>query len=89
MNASLKKILDKNSLKAGLKEQLDLFCFFHLGSDASLELREEEDRLRITVDHHRVEPFEFTISYGELEILLTTDKGLEDFLLDEIIPHRR
>jgi hypothetical protein len=68
---------------------LDLFCLFHLGSDVQLNLEEEEDQLVVSLQHHRIEPLEFRISYAQLEDFLEDTAQLERFLLEEITSHRR
>jgi len=81
--------LKKNQIEREFREQLDLFCFFHLGSDVQVEILHQEKTLQISVAHHRVEPFQFTVSYLRLEELLKDSFQLERFLLDEILSHRR
>ncbi|MFQ5929320.1 MAG: hypothetical protein ACE5MK_06450 [Acidobacteriota bacterium] len=66
-----------------------MFCFFHLGSDAQLEVTEQGDNVHVAVKHRRVEPFEFNVAYQQLEELLSDSAKLERFLLEEVTPHRR
>ncbi len=81
--------MEKEHLKTRFQEKLDLFCFFHLGSDVQMNLREETDHLWISLQHHRIEPLEFSISYVQLEDFLEDTAQLERFLLEEITSHRR
>jgi len=81
--------LEKEQLKARYQEKLDLFCLFHLGSDVQMNLREETDHLLVSLQHHRIEPLEFRISYSQLEDFLEDTAQLERFLLEEITSHRR
>ena len=81
--------MEKSQLKEQFQEKLDLFCFFHLGSDAQLELVEEGNQLRVTMKQHRITPLTFTLSYQRLEEMLTDSTELENFMLAEITPHRR
>ena len=81
--------LDKPQLTSQFREKLDLFCFFHLGSDARVEVREENEQIRILIRHHRVTPFEFSITYGRLQELKDDSPALERFMLEQITPHRR
>ncbi len=81
--------MGKEQLKAEFQEKLDLFCLFHLGSDIQVELREETDHLWISLEHHRIEPVQFSISYPQLQEFLTDSAQLERFLLEEITSHRR
>jgi len=81
--------LEKKQLKARFQEKLDLFCLFHLGSDVQMNLREETDHLLVSLQHHRIEPLEFRISYAQLEDFLEDTAQLERFLLEEITSHRR
>ncbi len=66
-----------------------MFCLFHLGSDVQMNLSEEKDHLRISLQHHRIEPLEFPIAYAQLEDFLEDTAQLERFLLEEITSHRR
>ncbi len=81
--------MGKTQLEREFREKLDLFCFFHLGSDAQVEVVQQEDSLRISVAHHRVESFQFAVSCPRLEEFLKAPARLEEFLLDEILSHRR
>ncbi len=81
--------MEKEQLKARYQEKLDLFCLFHLGSDVQMNLREETDHLLVSLQHHRIEPLEFRISYAQLEDFLEDSAQLERFLLEEITSHRR
>ncbi len=81
--------MEKEQLKARYQEKLDLFCLFHLGSDVQMNLREETDHLLVSLQHHRIEPLEFRISYAQLEDFLEDTAQLERFLLEEITSHRR
>ena len=81
--------MEKKQLKVRFQEKLDLFCLFHLGSDVQMNLREETEHLLISLQHHRIEPLEFRISYAQLEDFLEDTAQLERFLLEEITSHRR
>lgn len=81
--------MEKSQLKEQFQEKLNLFCFFHLGSDAHLELVEEGNQLRVTLEQHRIKPLTFTLSYERLEEMLADSTELENFMLNEITPHRR
>ena len=81
--------LEKSQLKEQFQEKLDLFCLFHLGSDAQLELADEGDQLRVRLEQHRITPLTFTLSYQRLEEMLADSTDLENFMLSEITPHRR
>jgi len=81
--------LEKSQLKDQFQEKLNLFCFFHLGSDARLEVLEEADQLRVRLEQHRITPLTFTLSFRRLEEMLVDSADLENFMLDQIISHRR
>ena len=81
--------LEKSQLKDQFQEKLNLFCFFHLGSDAQLEVLEEADQLRVRLEQHRITPLTFTLTYQRLEEMLADSAELENFMLDQIISHRR
>ncbi|MEE8350148.1 MAG: hypothetical protein V3R94_11285 [Acidobacteriota bacterium] len=76
-------------LKEQFQEKLDLFCLFHLGADAQLEVVEEGNQLRVSLEQHRIMPLTFSVSYERLEAMLDDSVQLENFMLDEIISHRR
>ena len=86
---SVLKILDKQVLKARFLGKLQLFCFFHLGADADAQVEEQEDHLEIHLNHHRVDPLQFRVSYRRLSELVEDPAQLECFMLEEIAPHRR
>ncbi len=54
-----------------------------------MNLREETNHLLVSLQHHRIEPLEFRISYAQLEDFLEDTTQLERFLLEEITSHRR
>ena len=81
--------MEKEQLSQQFQEKLELFCFFHLGSDVEMELIEEENQLRVSLRQHRIEPFTFSLAYDQLEELLADSVKLERFMLNEITPHRR
>jgi hypothetical protein len=81
--------LEKSQLKEHFQEKLNLFCFFHLGSDVQLEVVEEENQLRVTLEQHRITPVSFTLPYQQLEEMLADSIELENFMLNEITPHRK
>lgn len=81
--------MDKQGLKTSFLERLQLFCFFHLGADADIQVEEREDHLEISLNHHRVDPLQFLVSYRRLDELEGDPAQLERFMLEEITPHRR
>ncbi len=81
--------MEKSQLKEQFQEKLNLFCFFHLGSDAHLEVVEEENQLRVTLEQHRITPLSFTLPYQRLEEMLADSIELENFMLNEITPYRK
>ncbi|MFQ5740731.1 MAG: hypothetical protein ACE5JX_17140 [Acidobacteriota bacterium] len=72
-----------------LREKLDMFVFFHLGSDASVEVREEKEALVVALRHHRVEPFDIRIRRSELGTLVGDPARFENMMLDYLTAHRR
>ena len=54
-----------------------------------MNLEEEADQLVVSLQHHRIEPLEFRVSYPQLEAFLEDTAQLERFLLEEITSHRR
>ncbi len=54
-----------------------------------MKLEDEAEHLLVSLQHHRIEPLEFRVSYTQLEDFLEDNKQLEHFLLEEITSHRR
>jgi hypothetical protein len=71
------------------RERLGLFSFFHLGSDAKIDIAESSEGLKVSVEHSRVVPFEFRLSWAEIEQLLAEPSRFESFMLDCLTRHRR
>jgi len=76
-------------LKESFRERLSLFSFFHLGSDAEIDIAEGSEGLKISISHSRVVPFEFGVSWPEIEQLVTSPSRFEAFMLDYLTRHRR
>ena len=72
-----------------IRERLDLFIFFHLGSDAEVAIQETEVALRVSLSHPRVHPFSFEIQSSSLQGYQQEPLLFEDFLLDQLTQHRR
>jgi len=71
------------------RERLELFSFFHLGSDARIDIQGGTEGLKIFVAHSRVSPFEFTLSWPEVEDLLGDPSRFEGLMLDCLTRYRR
>lgn len=78
-----------DELRQKLRDRLDLFFFFHLGSDAHLEIEEAPEQVQVRIEHRRVEPFELAIPYERVPSLLSHPRELEQLLLDQLNSHRR
>jgi hypothetical protein len=76
-------------LTGAFRERLMLFSFFHLGSDARIDIAEGVEGLRVSVAHSRVTPFEFRLSWPEVEQLLADPSRFEAFWLDYLTRYRR
>jgi len=72
-----------------LRERLELFSFFHLGSDAEIRYQEDEGGLKVSISHRRVTPFEFTVPWAELEALAGAPDRFEALMLDYLTRYRR
>ena len=81
--------MKKVAFKSQFLDELHLFCFLHLGSDVDMRVEDDEEWLKIKIDHHRVHSLRFDISYQSLEKLLKDPEKLEQFMLEKIISHRR
>jgi len=71
------------------REELSLFVFFHLGSDACIEVRDSDSGLFFSFRHDRIEPFEFELSRDQVRESLEFPDRLETRLLDYLTRHRR
>jgi hypothetical protein len=54
-----------------------------------MNLEQEAGQLVVSLQHHRIEPLEFRISYSQLKDFLEDAAQLERFLLEEITSRRR
>jgi len=71
------------------RERLGLFSFFHLGSDARIAIAESSEGLKVSVAHSRVIPFEFALSWPEIEQLLAEPSRFEALMLDYLTRYRQ
>lgn len=78
-----------DSLDARFRERLSAFVFFHLGSDALVELEAVPGGLKVRLQHHRVEPFSFQLEAGQVERFTADAEAFEDFMLDLLTRYRR
>ena len=70
------------------RSRLDLFCFFHLGSDAEIVVETREEGVRVVIAHRRVTRFEFLVSWAELPALLSAPLQFEEFMLKHLTRNR-
>jgi len=68
---------------------LDAFVFFHLGSDATVQVEKTPVSIKITLEHRRVQAFQFTLEDSEIEIFARSPEAFEAFMLDHLTQHRR
>ncbi len=71
------------------RRHLDLFVFFHLGSDALVRLEELDGGLRVEIEHSRVRPFSFELNAQQVSDFSRNPALLEEFMLDQLTQHRR
>jgi hypothetical protein len=71
------------------REELESFVFFHLGSDTDVEERSSETGLLVSVQHQRVHPFSFRLSYQQIAALINSPDGLEKFLMQKMSESRK
>ena len=69
--------------------QLDQFVFFHLGSDCQVDINDKEDGLSVTLEHARVRPLSFRLSWPEAARLASDASAFEAFMLDYLSRFRR
>ena len=74
---------------AHLRRQLAAFVFFHLGSDARIDIRTQADGLQVCLAHSRIHPCGFELSASEVDRLAADDQGFENFLLQQLTRYRR
>ena len=78
----------RRELKQIVLEGVDDFVFFHLGTDAKIDLREDNQGLGFRIQHERVQPFDFELSWMQIEQMTTDPELLEDYLLDYLARYR-
>jgi hypothetical protein len=71
------------------RKRLELFCFFHMGSDTQINLRDDTDGLHVEIAHRRVTPFEFTVPWPQLQALAADADSFERLMLDYLTRYRR
>lgn len=71
------------------RQRLDLFIFFHLGADAQVSVEEGAGALLVSIAHRRVEPFSLQVAFSRVHALLNDSRGVENFMLEQLMPHRR
>ena len=75
-------------LKRILLERVGDFVFFHLGADAKVESREEDPGLRLSIQHERIQPFDFELTWVQVKQMTTDPELLEDYLLEYLARYR-
>ncbi len=75
-------------LKRIVLEGVGDFAFFHLGTDAKIESREEPQGLGFRIRHDRVQPFDFELTWVQVEQMGTDPELLEDYLLEYLARYR-
>ncbi len=71
------------------RENLESFVFFHLGSDAKLEIRDGAASLRVELEHKRIHDLEFEIDAARLRRLVAEPTLFEEMMLEYLVSHRR
>jgi hypothetical protein len=80
--------LDASELES-LKREFSAFVFFHLGSDARVEVRNSPSGLSFSLIHQRIHPFQFELGKSRLKSLLKDLRQLENEFLNQLTRHRR
>ncbi len=78
----------RRELKHFVLERVGDFVFFHLGADAKIDSREEDESLRVQIRHERVKPFDFELTWVQVEQMATDPELLEDYLLEYLARYR-
>ena len=71
------------------EQKLNAFVFFHLGANAICKIEQKVSALAVTVQHPRVHPFSFQIDHQRLAGMLEDHQDFEDFMLEQLIRHRK
>lgn len=79
----------RKDLKQNFRQRVDLFVFFHLGSDASVAMREGAEGVRVHIQHRRVEPFDLSLSEDQIQHFLDHPREFEQFMVEHLNLHRR
>ena len=80
--------MSRIELRRILLERMGDFVFFHLGVDAKVESREEDPGLHFRIQHERVQPFDFELTWVQVEQMTTDPELLEDYLLEYLARYR-
>ena len=86
---SLPSEIDRAEALVRLRDQLDFFVFFHLGSDADVAFDTGDRDLRIAISHPRVRPFELQLTWERVAEMARSPEIFESFLLEQLTRHRR
>ncbi|HUG43179.1 MAG TPA: hypothetical protein VMN76_02955 [Acidobacteriota bacterium] len=71
------------------QKNLRAIVFFHLGSDAVIELVEDPEGIRVSLTHPRVRPFQMQLTAKQIEKLVTDPTLFEQAFLEQLTRHRR
>ena len=74
--------------KQALLADLDDFVFFHLGADAGVESRENDQGMHFCIQHERVKTFDFDVTWEQIQEMTADPKVLEDYLLEYLARYR-
>ncbi len=82
------KVLE-SAMVQEFRDRLESFVFFHLGSDAKLEIQEELESLAVKLEHPRIRPLGFTIETARLRRVLAEPVLFEEMMLEYLVTYRR
>ncbi len=80
--------MGRRELKQIVLERVGDFVFFHLGADAKIDSREDNQGLSFRIQHERVQPFDFELSWMQIEQMTTDPELLEGYLLEYLARYR-
>lgn len=80
---------DTERLQKRIRQDLDDFVFFHLGSDAQVAVTEGPAGIEIVVEHPRVHRFTAKVDTQQLRQIAEHPDHLETILLEYLSKNRR
>lgn len=71
------------------QKKLRAIVFFHLGSDAVVEIAEIPEGIRVSLEHPRIHPIQIQLSPTRIEELVADPALFEQAFLEQLTRHRK